>query len=306
MRAKFLLLPLAAALVGLTSCDLEDLDVQRYQADFHYSYPLKPGGSLSIETFNGSVEVTGWDENTVDISGTKFGSSQDAADSLRIDVEAGANSVTARAVRPSGWRSNLGAKFIVKMPRTAILERIVTTNAHIRTIEGVGPARLRSSNGSIRVERLKGDLDAETSNASVELLNVDGDARIVSSNGHIRAEGLRGSLDATTSNAGVTARLDSGRTVRLETSNGSVDVTLPRDFANGVRVHTSNASITVRMPFEPNARVLAHTNNASITSDFSIRTEGTFGKDRLEGTLGNGGPVIDLGTSNGGIRLSRM
>ncbi len=306
MRARVLLFPLAAALAGLTGCDLEDLDVQRYQTDFHYSYPLKPGGALSVETFNGSVEVTGWSENTVDISGTKYGPSQEAAAALRIDVRNSPDSVSVRAIRPSGWRNNLGAKFIIRMPRTAILERIATSNAHIRTIEGLGPTRLRSSNGSIRVERLKGSLDAETSNASVELLNVEGDARVVSSNGHIRAEGLRGSLDGNTSNSGITARLDAGKSIRLETSNGSVDLTLPSTFANDVHVNTSNASITLRMPFEPNARIMAHTNNASITSDFSIRTEGTIGKDRLEGTLGNGGPLIDLGTSNGGIRLSRM
>lgn len=306
MRAKILLFPLAFALAGLTGCDLEDVNVQRYQADFHYSYPLSPGGTLSIETFNGAVEVTGWDENTVEISGTKYGPSQDAADSLRIDVRNSADAVSVRAVRPSGWRNNLGARFIVKMPRTAVLDRITTSNAHIRTVEGAGPARLRTSNGSIRVERLKGNLDAETSNASVELLNVDGDARVVSSNGHIRAEGLRGSLDGNTSNSGITARMEAGRSVRLETSNGSVDLTLPPTFSSDVHVNTSNASITLRMPFQPNARLMAHTNNASISSDFSIRTEGTLAKDRVQGTLGNGGPLIDLGTSNAGIRLSRM
>jgi DUF4097 and DUF4098 domain-containing protein YvlB len=306
MRARVLLFPLAAMLAGLTGCDLEDIDVQRYQADFHYSYPLKAGGSLDVETFNGSVEVTGWDENTVDISGTKYGPTQDAADSLRIDARNTADSVSVRAIRPSGWRSNLGAKFIIRMPRTAVLNRITSANGHIRIIEGVGPARLRTSNASIRVERLKGNVDAETSNASVELLNVEGDARVVSSNGHIRADGLRGSLDANTSNSGITARLDAGRTVRLDTSNGSVDLTLPKTFSNDVHVNTSNASITLRMPFEPNARVAARTNNSSITSDFPVRAEGTFGKDRLEGTLGSGGPLIDLVTSNGGIRLSRM
>jgi hypothetical protein len=306
MRTRILLFPLAAALACLTGCDLEDIDIQRYQSDFHYSYPLKPGGSLSIETFNGSVEITGWGEDTVDISGTKYGPSEDAAAALRIDVRNSPDSVSVRAVRPSGWRNNVGAKFIIRMPRTAILDRIVSSNGHIRTIEGVGPARLRTSNSSIRVERLKGSLDAETSNSSIELLNVDGDARVVSSNGHIRAEGLQGSLDASTSNSGITARLSAGRLVRLETSNGSVDLTLPPTFSNDVHVSTSNASITLRMPFEPNARIMAHTNNASITSDFSIRTSGTIGKDRLEGTLGSGGPLIDLATSNGGIRLSRM
>jgi hypothetical protein len=40
MRAKLLLMPLAVALLGLTGCDIEDFgSFQRYQRDFHYSYP---------------------------------------------------------------------------------------------------------------------------------------------------------------------------------------------------------------------------------------------------------------------------
>jgi hypothetical protein len=33
---------------------------------------------------------------------------------------------------------------------------------------------------------------------------------------------------------------------------------------------------------------------------------GEFSKNRLEGVIGNGGPLIDLTTSNGSIRLLKM
>src|ERR1039458_9555693 len=83
MRAKLLLMPLGVALLCLTACDIEDFgSFQRYQRDFHYSYPLKHGGSFSVEGFNGSVEISGWDQDSVDISGTKYGPTQEAEDSL--------------------------------------------------------------------------------------------------------------------------------------------------------------------------------------------------------------------------------
>jgi hypothetical protein len=62
----------------------------------------------------------------------------------------------------------------------------------------------------------------------------------------------------------------------------------------------------VHAPDQPNARLSAHTSNSSIASDYEIRTQGSFNKNQMEGTLGNGGALIDLGTSNGSIRLLKM
>jgi hypothetical protein len=308
MRAKLLLMPLGVALLCLTACDIEDFgSFQRYQRDFHYSYPLKHGGSFSVEGFNGSVEISGWDQDSVDISGTKYGPTQEAADSLRIDVQNTPDEVSIRAVRPSDRRNNQGARFTIKIPRTALLDRITTSNGAIRTLDGKGPARLRTSNGMIRVEDLAGSVDATTSNASVELVNVDGDAKVHSSNGHIHAERLRGSLEASTSNASISAAIsEASRPVRLDTSNGSVDLTLPANFASDAHVNSNNASITLHLHDQPNARLIAHTSNSSITSDYEIRMQGGFSKNQVEGTLGNGGALIDLGTSNGSIRLLKM
>ncbi len=62
-----------------------------------------------METFNGSVEVTTWDQPTVDVSGTKTGPTQDAVDSLKVAVDNTADSVSIRVDRPSVHRNNLGA-----------------------------------------------------------------------------------------------------------------------------------------------------------------------------------------------------
>jgi hypothetical protein len=63
----------------------------------------------------------------------------------------------------------------------------------------------------------------------------------------------------------------------------------------------------VRMPSSAGAMVRAHTSNSSITSDFDVSVHsGMISKHRLEGKIGAGGPLLDLGTSNGGIKLLRM
>lgn len=285
MRAKLLMPVLAVAALGLSGCYIGDMgDGMRYHRDFHYSFPLQAAGRVSVESFNGSVEISGWDQNTVEIDGSKWGPTSAAADDLRIDTDHTPDTVSVRAVRPVDWRGNLGARFTLKVPRGAVLDRIVTSNGSIHTEDGSGPARLRTTNGSIHVQGLHGSVEAQTSNGSVDLIDVQGGASIHTNNGHIHAEQLSGSVDATT-------------------SNGPIDLEMAGRLTEALRAHTSNGGITIRLPGTPDARVVAQTSNSSIRCDFDLKVNGEISKRHLEGVLGNGGPLIDLSTSNGSIRL---
>jgi hypothetical protein len=51
---------------------------------------------------------------------------------------------------------------------------------------------------------------------------------------------------------------------------------------------------------------MARTSNASISSDFDVSSRGFGDKHHLEGTIGSGGPVLDLSTSNGSIKVVRQ
>jgi len=271
MRAAILLPAVAAGLLLLSGCDIEDFSGTRYDRDVHYTFPLNAGGKLTVETFNGSIEVSSWEQNTVDISGTKYGPTPEIADQVEIGVDHSPTSISLRAQRPSIRRGNIGAKFVIKVPRTAVIDYLSTSNGGIRIMDAVGPARLRTSNGGIRVTNLSGGLEAHTSNGGItaDLEKVDGE-------------------------------------VKLETSNGSIEVRLPELLREGVRAHTSNGGITVRLPEGVDARVSAHTSNAHVTSDFDVRMQGEIERNRLEGVIGKGGALLDLSTSNGSIRLARL
>jgi len=306
MRAKLVLAigGLSAALLSLTSCIVGVGDWERYSKDFHFSYPMKGGGRLSVETFNGSVDISGWDQDTVDISGTKYGPTQEEADNLKVDVENGSDGVSIRVPRPTNRRNNQGARLTIKIPRNALLDRVITSNSSIHIQDGAGPAHVRTSNGSIDVTDLHGELEAETSNSAIELDSVDGDVRAHTSNAHIRAERINGSVEANTKNGGVNVDImRTDKSVRIDTSNNGVDLTLPPKFSSGVHVETNNAPITLRMSNGTNARISARTNNASIDTAFEVRAQGELSRNRLEGVIGSGGPLIDLTTSNGNIHL---
>jgi DUF4097 and DUF4098 domain-containing protein YvlB len=305
---KWSWIPVLSLLVFTVGCDLEGLGPSdRFKEDFHFTYPLKAGGRIVLENFNGSVEVTGQDGETVDISGSKFAATEDLLKAVRIDIVPAADSIRIRTVRPSDRRGNMGARYVLRVPRKTELERIDSSNGSIHVTGIDGATRLKTSNGRVEVTDLRGALEARTSNGSVQLNNLEGAASVETSNGKVEAERVRGGFTATTSNGSIRAHLeksDPRRAVKLDTSNGSVVLTMDAVDQNEVHVSTSNASVTVKLPSAVSARVKASTSNGSVSTDFDVR-DGSRGKTHLEGIIGSGGPVLDISTSNGSVKIER-
>jgi DUF4097 and DUF4098 domain-containing protein YvlB len=265
----------------LTGCDFEDFaGGERSQTDFHYNFPLNPGGSVNVDTFNGSIEISGWDQNSVDISGTKYASTDQMRDAIKIDTSHSDTTVSVHAVRPyessSISRGNMGARFVIHVPKKVNLDRIVSSNGKIEIRSVAGSATLRTSNGAIEAEQFDGPLDASTSN------------------GHITIQ------------EEMTARHSP---VHARTSNGAISITAEHPIDSDLRASTSNGSITIHLPASTAARVRASTSNSAITTDFEVTAQGRLDKHHLEGTINGTGPdapVIELSTSNGPIRLSKL
>ncbi len=311
MRTCARLLPLAAALLLVGCIDIGDFgDSEAFKEDFHSTYPLT-GGSVSVETFNGSIELMGWEQNSVEVNATKYASTKSALDSIKIDVNASTGSVRVRAVRPSDMYRHVGTRFTLRVPRKTFLELISTSNGHVRVEDVDGRARLRTSNGAIRISRIKGEVDARTSNGTIETDGLEGNASLHTSNGSIRAEATHGSFEAGTSNGSINVRLIDPATnwpVRVESSNGRIELTLQAKQLPEVRASTSNSSITLRLPAFANARVRAHTSHSSVSSEFEDLhyDESRRNKSEMNGTIGSGGSLIDLSSSNGSIKILKM
>jgi len=305
---------LAAASLALVSCD--EMDgfgfsgfSQRFKEDFHNTYPLKSGGKISLENMNGSVEITGWEKDSVDIIGTKYAASESLLKSLRIDIVATGDSVAIRTIYPSGTHGNFGAKYIIRVPQKAVLDRIISSNGSVRVESVDGPARLRTSNGSVRISRMNGNAEVQTSNGSVDVNDQSGGITIRTSNGAVRVDNVHGAFEASTTNGSIHARLadpEPQKPVKLESSNGSVELTMERIKDNDIHISTFNSSINLRLPSSVNGQLRAHTSNSSITSDFDVSVRGQISKSHLDGAIGTGGPLFDLSTSNGQIKVQKM
>lgn len=142
-------------------------------------------------------------------------------------------------------------------------------------------------NGAMTVRNVTADVRASTVNGAVEVLNVGG---------QVRATTVNGAVDVSTRNGPVTAT----------TVNGNVDVTMSAIARAGeMKFTTVNGTVRVTMPEGLDANVELETMHGSITSDYPVQLSGTFGPRRAQGTIGRGGPRIELETLNGSIELRK-
>jgi hypothetical protein len=299
-------LPLILAAGG---CELEPGDwgnSNRYREDFSYDFKLAQGGRLEVESFNGSIEVVGWDSDAVQVRGTKSASRQEVVKDLTINATGDAGEVRLRAVRPTP-NCRCGVSFTIKVPRKTRIDRADTSNASLRIESIDAPARVKTSNGSIKIWDVSGDLEATTSNASIEAGKLSGSTVLRTSNGRIHGDAIRGSLEARTSNSSIDLTMteaDPAHPIILNSSNGSISLNLVSWKNNEIRANTSNSSINLRLPDSLDARIHASTSNGSINTDYEVTTSHSS-KTLLEGKIGNGGPLLDLQTSNGSIRITK-
>ncbi len=313
LLAKRYLLALSAVslMLTLSGCDFDDVgSMTREKEDFHYGYDVAPGGRLTVENFNGSVEIYGWDQNKVEINGSKYASTRAQLDEMKVDVASSAGLVSVRTLAPpmTGWRNNRGVKYVIHVPRKTRLERIESSNGTIRAENIEGEARLVTSNGTVRLMKYQGNVDARTSNGTIALEEFEGAATLVTSNGAINATGVRGYIDATTSNGPITTSVTEAtlsRPMKLRSSNGPVTFTVLGNRVPDVDARTSNGPITLRLPGTANAKLRAHTSNSQVSCDFGLNKVMLQSKTEVEGEIGDGGPVLALTTSNGHIRVTR-
>jgi hypothetical protein len=275
--------------------------------DFHYSYPLTSGGRLHLNNSNGSVQITGWDRNTIDISGTKYAPTTEELRDVAVKASVHGSEATIETEMPRhSFHGSYGVAYVIHVPRKTTLEHLETSNGSVSVSDLEGGGRIVSSNGRIAVSHTSGDYQVRTTNGSIELDDCRGAFRAESSNGALKGTLAAGSISASTTNGSVNFTIDNpqnGQPIRASSTNGSVMLAMAKFHDNTIKADTTNGSVTLRLPKDTNANVSASTSMASIKSDLPISTTGETSKHHLAGKLGNGGPLISAETTMGSIRL---
>jgi len=244
---------------------------QEESEEFSKVLPLKSGGAFSLKNVNGSITITTWKEDKVDIKAIKTTKGDpDKLKEVKIEVEATANSVSVDTIFPKGKNIRVSVNYEVKVP------------------QGVNLGEVKSTNGSVYITGPVGHTSASTTNGRIELDGAKGTISLSSTNGRIEAVNIRGELDADTTNG----------TIVLEMIS----------FEDAIKAKTTNGSITLRVGSleKVNADFNARTVNGSISLDLPVTLKSMKKSRRsLEGQIGQGGPEISLRTVNGSIKITK-
>lgn len=105
-----------------------------------------------------------------------------------------------------------------------------------------------------------------------------------------------------TSNGAVTARLDmSEGDAQVSSSNGEVEITVREGFTHNLTVSTSNGNVDVRIDPDEDLMLTASTSNGRVTfSGLDVTLTVDQPKSKT-GSIGMGGPMLTVSTSNGDV-----
>ena len=264
-------LPFTAEASSASSDILSALFGQEESEEFSKVLPLKSSGTFSLKNVSGSITITTWKEDKVDIKALKTTKGDpDKLKEVKIEVEATANSVSVDTIYPKGKNIRVSVKYEVKVP------------------QGVNLGKVKSTNGSVYITGPVGNTNASTTNGKVELDGAKGTISLSSTNGRIEAANVKGELDA-------------------DTTNGSIVLEM-LSFGDTIKAKTTNGSITLRVGSleKVNADFNARTVNGSISLDLPATLKSMKKSRRsLEGQIGQGGPEISLRTVNGSIKITK-
>lgn len=236
--------------------------------DFHKTFPLDKDGTFSLVNVNGPIVIKTWNRDEVDIQAEKsVRGRRENLDKIKIEIESGTHRIMVNTVFPKirGFRGKVS--YEIKVPEGLELEKIKTFNGNIKIFGPVTDVRATTTNGDISIREASGQLVFHTTN------------------GNVNTEAVHGEINARSTNGSIYLEVDSvSDEITARTTNGGIFLTI--DSKN------------------IDADVEARTTNGRISIDFPVTIQsGQISKRRLDGRIGDGGPLISLKTTNGPVKI---
>lgn len=232
------------------------------------SFPVTGTPRVTVETFDGPINVRAWEKQEVFYSIAKRAVDPESMQGIRITAEQRGDSIIIRAEFDKATAYRLG-----NVRAEAPIDVMVPRNANLN---------ITSIDGRLSIEGVAGEVGARTGDGPVDVRDVKGNLNVVTRDGRIRISNFDGEARASTGDGGIW--LD-GRFNRLSASTG-------------------DGTITLAVPADANATV--ETNAESVASDGVAASEDTDETKRVRRwRIGTGGNLLTLKTGEGRIYLRR-
>lgn len=303
-----------------------DLEVEK-------TFKVGAGGTLTIDSDLGSIDVTTHSSNVVDVRVIRDPDTRNREDAERMLEEFKLTfNQTGNDVEIIGeydgnrrrWRrrDNLDVEYRVVVPENYNV-RLNTAGGSIEvgdldgTVEAEtaggslrfgninGPVTGTTAGGSITLRSSVGDADIRTAGGSISIGDVDGNVKARTAGGSISIDQAKGNVEAETSGGSIRVEEVMGY-IDAATSGGSVTATITKQPSDDCRLTTSAGSVTVYLKDDIGVNLDAKASWGRIDCDFSM-TDKVSREDEsmLKGKINGGGPRLYLRTSSGKVKVRK-
>lgn len=206
----------------------------------------EPGKTLDLElTTGGSINVTGWDKDLVEIVAHLRGDKED----YYVDVHERSSGIKVEVSHEGRGRHNGGVSVDVKVPKKYNLQlETMGGDIMLRDIEGTFSGE--TMGGEIELYQLKGEVELTTMGGEIRVEDCDLDGQVKTMGGEVSLRDVIGDLDASTMGGEVSYRnvkrrdeRDDAREVKISTMGGEIEVD---DAPGGANVSTMGGEIRIR------------------------------------------------------------
>lgn len=252
----------------LSIAGIQNLFAETLEETFKKKITAESYEGISVRSMNGSITAESWDRDEVEIIAYKKVKASSSKDAHKVMEN---------------------------------FEIIIKTSGETLEVSADFPKRSNSHNGffswlfskdrvstsvqfEIKVPR-KFDAFLKSTNGEVSISNAQGVIELKTTNGNINGDNLGGSVQA-------------------KTTNGSIKIGMDKvKFDEEMQIRTTNGSIKLYLPSDIDADLEAQTTNGKISCSLPIKSVYSKSKTRLDGKINSGGPLIQLKTTNGSIKI---
>jgi hypothetical protein len=260
----------AAALTSVAGCATTAFVGQRIEETERLS--TDDVDAVAVETPTGSVTVRTAERDDIRVDIVKQ-SSAVTADVTELEL-----GTERRDGRLRLFPQADGSESVFGGQPSMNLDLVVPSSLALEAVE--------TSTGPVDVNGTSGDLDVTTTTGSIELRNVDGTVSASATTGAVEIEEV--------------ARLGD-----VDTSTGPVDVEVPR-LDGDAEIAATTGSVTAALGSALDAELRVTTTTGDVTLEEVSLDDYRREDDRVTGTLGDGGPRLDIETTTGDVTLQRL
>jgi Putative adhesin len=179
------------------------------------------------------------------------------------------------------------------------------------------PLTAKTGSGNITVDNLGTDAKISSGSGDLKIGSVKGTLNATAGSGNIHAEGVAGEINASTGSGDVEMRQVAAGNVKVGTGSGNIklhgikgglradagsgDIQADGEPTGDWRLGAGSGNITLKVASQASFNIDARTSSGSLKVSRPVTVQGTMSHNRIQGKVGNGGPLLDVHTGSGNI-----